>query len=95
MLDTIEICELNSWVQKFKRLPPNENRLLPSSVKPPTLELKTLPSNLKYVFLGEKETYPVVISSSLTSNQETKLLTILRSHRDAIGWNVADLKGIT
>ena len=95
LLDTTEIFELNRWAPKFERLPPNENRLLPSSVQPLTLELKTLPSNLKYVFLGEKEKYPVVISSSLTSNQEAKLLAILKSHRDAIGWNVADIKGIS
>ncbi|XP_057491359.1 uncharacterized protein LOC130777083 [Actinidia eriantha] len=94
LLDTNEVFEFNSWAPKFEKLPLNENRLLPSSVQPPTLELKTLPSNLKYVFLGEKETYPVVISSSLTSSQETKLLAILKSHRDAIGWNVANIKGI-
>ncbi|XP_057502691.1 uncharacterized protein LOC130786401 [Actinidia eriantha] len=70
LLDTNEVFEFNSWAPKLERLPPNENRLLPSSVQPPTLELKTLPSNLKYVFLGEKETYPVVISSSLTSTTE-------------------------
>ncbi|XP_057481142.1 uncharacterized protein LOC130768164 [Actinidia eriantha] len=70
LLDTNEVFEFNSWAPKLERLPPNENRLLPSSVQPPTLELKTLPFNLKYVFLGEKETYPVVISSSLTSRHE-------------------------
>ncbi|XP_057491373.1 uncharacterized protein LOC130777106 [Actinidia eriantha] len=70
LLDTTEVFEFNSWAPKLETLPPNENRLLPSSVQPPTLELKTLPFNLKYVFLGEKETYPVVISSSLTSRHE-------------------------
>ena len=34
-------------------------------VQPPTLELKELPSHLKYAFLGSEETYPVVISSVL------------------------------
>ncbi|XP_075500108.1 uncharacterized protein LOC142538692 [Primulina tabacum] len=34
------------------------------------LELKVLPLELKYVFLGENKTFPVVISSTLLSNQE-------------------------
>ncbi|WP_375667147.1 hypothetical protein, partial [Bartonella sp. AC326YNZD] len=37
---------------------------------PPKLELKELPKHLKYVFLGERETYPVIISSTLTQTQE-------------------------
>ncbi|KAM1031029.1 hypothetical protein ACFX2C_034872 [Malus domestica] len=41
------------------------NKLLPSVVQPPTLELKPLPSHLKYVFLGDDETLPVIISSTL------------------------------
>ncbi|KAM1067948.1 hypothetical protein ACFX1Q_024007 [Malus domestica] len=43
------------------------NKMLPSVVQPPTLELKPLPSHLRYVFLGEDETLPVIISSSLTA----------------------------
>ncbi|XP_070660553.1 uncharacterized protein [Malus domestica] len=43
------------------------NKMLPSVVQPPTLELKPLPSHLKYVFLGEDDTLPVIISSSLTA----------------------------
>ncbi|KAM2650427.1 hypothetical protein EV1_014420 [Malus domestica] len=43
------------------------NKLLPSVVQPPTLELKPLPSHLKYFFLGDDETLPVIISSTLTA----------------------------
>ncbi|CAN6566335.1 unnamed protein product [Malus baccata var. baccata] len=50
------------------------NKMLPSVVQPPTLELKPLPSHLRYVFLGEDETLPVIISSSLTAQEESKLL---------------------
>ncbi|KAM2928639.1 hypothetical protein COP2_035874 [Malus domestica] len=35
-------------------IPISTNRLLPSVIQPPSLELKPLPSHLKYVFLGEK-----------------------------------------
>ncbi|KAM2377635.1 hypothetical protein ACFX1X_044207 [Malus domestica] len=45
------------------------NKMLPSVVQPPTLELKPLPSHLKYVFLGEDDTLPVIISSSLTAQE--------------------------
>ncbi|XP_073133414.1 uncharacterized protein [Henckelia pumila] len=38
----------------------------PSLEEPPTVELKPLPAHLKYVFLGENENLPAIISSSLT-----------------------------
>ena len=37
----------------------------------------------------------MVISSKLDSLQEGKLLNILRKHKSAIGWNLADIKGIS
>ncbi|XP_070669059.1 uncharacterized protein [Malus domestica] len=71
------------------------NKLLPSIVQPPTLELKPLPSHLKYVFLGEDQTLPVIISSSLTTQEEDKLIRVLKEHKSAIGWTLADIKGIS
>ena len=68
--------------------------MLPSEERPPKLELKPLPSHLKYVFLGVEKTFPVIISSSLESEEENKLLKILRTHKTAIGWTIADIKGI-
>ena len=41
----------------------------PSIENPPTLELKLLPSHLKYAFLGESEKLPVLISAFLTKIQ--------------------------
>ncbi|GJT96895.1 hypothetical protein Tco_1092413 [Tanacetum coccineum] len=46
-----------------------ENRLKPSSVEPPKLELKELPEHLE-------------------------LLEVLRNHKGAIAWSIADIKGI-
>ena len=60
----------------------------------PDLELKALPEGLKYAFLEDNKTYPVVISSSLTSDQEGKLLNLLKEHKLAIGWTLKDIKGI-
>ncbi|CAN6695192.1 unnamed protein product [Malus baccata var. baccata] len=71
------------------------NKLLPSIVQPPTLELNPLPSHLKYVFLGEDQTLPVIISSSLTAQEEDKLIRVLKEHKSAIGWTLADIKGIS
>ncbi|KAM1606927.1 hypothetical protein EV2_028492 [Malus domestica] len=70
------------------------NKLLPSVVQPPTLELKPLPSHLKYFFLGDDETLPVIISSTLMAQEEDKLVRVLREYKTAIGWTLADIKGI-
>nr|XP_027123172.1 uncharacterized protein LOC113739942 [Coffea arabica] len=61
----------------------------------PVLELKPLPKHLKYVYLGEGETLPVIISAGLSKVQEEKLLRVLREHKQAIGWTIADIKGIS
>ena len=90
-----EVLEAYGWAPKFEPLPPIEDRVLPSEERPPKLELKPLPSHLKYAFLGVEETFPVIISSSLESEQENKLLEILRTHKTAIGWTIADIKGIS
>ena len=60
----------------------------------PKLELKTLPSELKYAYLGEGDEALVVISSSLSYSQEDQLLGVLKKHKKAIGWQISDLKGI-
>ncbi|CAN6718909.1 unnamed protein product [Malus baccata var. baccata] len=62
---------------------------------PPTLELKPLPCHLKYVLLGEDQTLPVIISSSLTAQEEDKLIRVLKEHKSTIGWTLADIKGIS
>ncbi|XP_073263308.1 uncharacterized protein [Populus alba] len=61
----------------------------------PELELKPLPDNLKYVFIGENNTLPVIIATSLTNTQEEKLVKLLCDHKTAIGWTLADIKGIS
>ena len=90
-----EVLEANGWAPKFEPLPPIEDRALPSEERPPKLELKPLPSHLKYAFLGVEETFPVIISSFLELDQENKLLEILRTHKNTLGWTIADIKGIS
>ena len=67
----------------------------PSLQHAPTLELKTFPQHLKYAYLGSDETLLVIISSNLTTDQEQSLLSVLSQHKKAIGWTMADLKGIS
>ena len=95
IIEHSEVLEANGWAPKFETLPPIEDKVLPSKERKPKLELKPLPSHLKYAFLGVDETFPVIIYSSLGSDLENKLLEILRTHRSAIGWTIADIKGIS
>ncbi|RVW83480.1 Retrovirus-related Pol polyprotein from transposon 17.6 [Vitis vinifera] len=61
----------------------------------PKLNLKPLPVELKYTYLEANNQCPVVISSSLTNHQENCLMEVLRRCKKAIGWQIADLKGIS
>ena len=62
--------------------------------KPPVLELKPLPAHLRSPFLRDSSTLPIIISASLTKEQEDKLLRVLRDHKTMLGWSIADIKGI-
>ncbi|XP_070019503.1 uncharacterized protein [Nicotiana sylvestris] len=67
----------------------------PSIEEPPKLELKPLPTHLKYACLGPNSTLPVIISSSLLDVQAQQLLQVLKECKTAIGWTMADIKGIS
>ncbi|RDX99124.1 Retrovirus-related Pol polyprotein, partial [Mucuna pruriens] len=51
----------------------------------PPMELKPLPSHLKYAYLD---------SEQQLLEQEDKLLKVLRQHKKVIGWKLSDLLGI-
>ena len=80
---------------KKLNLIPSHNKLLPSVVQAPILELKPLPNHLKYAYLGDDDLLPVIIAKNLTSVQEERLLRVLRDNKTAIGWTIADIKGIS
>ncbi|CAJ2645795.1 unnamed protein product [Trifolium pratense] len=80
---------------RWEELHPKEEVVMEESKKGPIVELKQLPSHLKYVFLGERDEYPAIISANLSSLEEEKLLRILRQYKGAIGWSIEDLKGIS
>ncbi len=63
--------------------------------EPPKLELKALPFHLKYVYLGNYSTFPMIISAELTKDQEEQLIVVLKKFKKAIGWTIADIRGIS
>src|SRR4051812_31889170 len=85
----------NIYRPKFESLPASTSKLLPSIIKAPELELKPVPEHLKYIFLGDKDTLPVIIAADLSDEEEGKLMQVLKKYREAIGWSIADIKGIS
>ncbi|KAJ8758653.1 hypothetical protein K2173_000374 [Erythroxylum novogranatense] len=67
---------------------------LPYILRTTKLDLKSLPDHLKYVFLGEGDTLPIIISNKLNKEEERKLLEVLIEHKEGRGWTIADIKGI-
>ncbi|GKC93870.1 DNA-directed DNA polymerase [Tanacetum coccineum] len=81
-----------------------ENRLKPSSIEPPKIELKELPEHLEYAFLQENNQLSVVISSALSTAKKVRLLkvvpkkggiTVVKNEKDELipqrtvtGWRV-------
>uniref|UniRef100_A0A803PIL6 Reverse transcriptase RNase H-like domain-containing protein n=1 Tax=Cannabis sativa TaxID=3483 RepID=A0A803PIL6_CANSA len=69
--------------------------LMPSIEKPLELELKVLLDHMRYEFLGVNKTLPVIVFASLSMVERKKLLRVLTKHMRAIGWTLADIKGIS
>jgi len=67
----------------------------PSSEPSSFLKLKALLAHFKYVYLGEQETFPIIICSHLNDGQEEDLKAILRKHKEAIGWTMTYIKGLS
>ncbi|XP_050919603.1 uncharacterized protein LOC127137162 [Lathyrus oleraceus] len=70
----------------------NEDLDVKKKVEEPKLELKMLPPHLKYVFLGDDCTKPVIISNALSIKKEHKLTQVLKKNEGAIVWVLSDLK---
>ncbi|GJR51521.1 reverse transcriptase domain-containing protein [Tanacetum coccineum] len=66
---------------KFEKITINTDYKIKTSLKePPTdLELKPLPDNLEYVFLEEPSFFPVIISSQLSAQNKSKLVSVLKN----------------
>ncbi|GKA34363.1 reverse transcriptase domain-containing protein [Tanacetum coccineum] len=77
----------------FKKITINTNYKIKTSLEePPTdLELKPLPDNLEYVFLEEPSFLPVIISSQLSKEKKSKLVSVLKKHKQAFAWKTIDI----
>ena len=98
LLETVNLMEEmknRECVDAQIKLTTSNTKPLPSIVQAPELELKTLPDHLKYVYLGENETLPVIISTKLSQKEEDELVTLLKHYKKAIGWTIADIKGLS
>ena len=60
-------------------------KLMPSIVKLPEMKMKPFPNLLKYAFLGINKTLPVIISSVLSKDQETRPIDMLKKNIEARG----------
>uniref|UniRef100_A0A2N9EKE0 Retrotransposon gag domain-containing protein n=1 Tax=Fagus sylvatica TaxID=28930 RepID=A0A2N9EKE0_FAGSY len=96
VLEKEQVIAINEpWRPHFEELPKTEKKPLPSSEDIPQLEVKPLPNGFKYAYLGPDETFLVVISAALNEEHESKLLYVLKDHKLAIGWTIANIKGIS
>nr|GEW22858.1 reverse transcriptase domain-containing protein [Tanacetum cinerariifolium] len=69
----------------FEKININTDFKIKTSLEEPLtdLELKPLPDNLEYVFLEEPSFFPVIISSKLSAQNKSKLVSILKKHKEA------------
>nr|GEX08376.1 reverse transcriptase domain-containing protein [Tanacetum cinerariifolium]GEX76804.1 reverse transcriptase domain-containing protein [Tanacetum cinerariifolium] len=75
----------------------NDDPLLPSPNQGnylPEVKLKDLPPHLEYAFLEGDDKFPVIIAKDLSVEEKTALITVLKSHKQAIALKLSDIKGI-
>ncbi|XP_057977673.1 uncharacterized protein LOC131164476 [Malania oleifera] len=84
-----------AWQPKFEDFPEKGEKQIPSSVEAHKVELKPLPKGLKHAFLSLGDTFPVIISSKLSESQSEKLIQTLSEYKLALGWSIADIKGVS
>ncbi|GKC84463.1 reverse transcriptase domain-containing protein, partial [Tanacetum coccineum] len=77
----------------FEKITINTDYKIKTSLKEPPmdLKLKPLPDNLEYVFLEEPSFLHVIISSQLSAQNKSKLVSILKKHKEAFAWKTTDI----
>nr|GEW25219.1 reverse transcriptase domain-containing protein [Tanacetum cinerariifolium] len=53
-----------------------------------------LPPHLEYAFLEGDDKFPIIIAKDLKDEEETALIKVLKSHKQALAWQLSDIKGI-
>ena len=62
---------------------------------PSKVELKPLPSHLRYEFLDSAHKFPVIVNTKLDGLWLEQLLDVLRKHWGAIGYDIDDIQGLS
>nr|GEU51892.1 reverse transcriptase domain-containing protein [Tanacetum cinerariifolium] len=80
-------------------LPPQDLKVKPKNKKssidePPMVELKDLPPHFEYEFLEGDDKLPVIIAKDFKDEEKTALIKVLKSHKQALAWQLSDIKGI-
>ena len=97
-----EAEEYEKWMDSFEPnrrkyyepMGENTQTSVPSVEQPPKIKKKPLTSHLRYAYLGNASTLPMIISASLTAIEKDKLFRVLKDHKDALGLSLVDLKEI-
>ncbi|GKB18065.1 hypothetical protein Tco_0851988 [Tanacetum coccineum] len=81
---------------KFEKITFITDYKIKTSLKEPPsdLELKPLLDNLEYVFLEEPYFLLVIISFQLSKQNKSKLVSVLKRHKQAFAWKTTDIPGI-
>nr|GEU73116.1 reverse transcriptase domain-containing protein [Tanacetum cinerariifolium] len=78
--------------QELKVVEPKNEK---SSIDEPlVVELKDLPPHLEYAFLEGDDKLPIIIDKDLKDEEKTVLIKGLKSHKQALAWQLSDIKGI-
>ncbi|GJV01545.1 hypothetical protein Tco_1335114 [Tanacetum coccineum] len=87
---------MQTFQPPFEKTTINTDYKIKTSLEePPTgLEFKPLLDNLEYVFLEEPSFLPVIISSKLFAQNKSKLVSVLKKHKEAFAWKMTDIPSI-
>ncbi|KAM2604977.1 hypothetical protein TB2_033831 [Malus domestica] len=88
-LDSLNKDALETTITQGMRLKPNLAVPPSAEIREMVVALESLPQHL------DNKTLPVIVSSSLTAIEEDKLILVLKEHKTAIGWTLANIKGIS
>nr|GEW54168.1 reverse transcriptase domain-containing protein [Tanacetum cinerariifolium] len=79
-------------LQELKVVEPTNEKF--SIDEPPVVELKDLPPHLEYAFLEGDDKLPIIIAKDLKDEEKTTLIKVLKSHKQALAWQLFNIKGI-
>ena len=82
------------WTLRFEPLRKEDNPKDTTPNEEIKLELKPLPSNLRYAFLDSNFKLPFIVNPSLPNDNVDALCDELLNLKNAIGYSINDLKGI-